>query len=297
MSEQVLLVGASGELGSRIADSFIERGIPLRAMTRSADSLRHLVAAGAEIVEADMMDPNSLDAVMNVRQVVTTANSFTGRGRNAPAKIDLIGNRNLVDAARKAGVEHYLMVSAKVPDEFRRIDYFRIKAESEAYLGNSGLRHTILRPTAFLETWGQILGDSIRDKGVAPVFGPGLQKSNYIAIDDVAQVIALLVAEIPDNDRVVEIGGPDNVTAHELIDILAKVIQRTPKRRSVPLPLLWAISRIAGLFDPVTGRKMKTAYASATAPETFDFSSVKNRFPIAWTDIQTWARRNYGAEE
>lgn len=296
MSDRVLLVGASGELGSRIANSFLKRGIPLRAMTRSAERLNHLAASGAEVVEADMMDPNSLDAVMNVRQVVTTANSFTGRGRNAPEKTDLIGNRNLVDAARKAGVDHYLMVSAKVPDEFRRIDYFRIKAESEAYLGNSELRHTILRPTAFLETWGQILGDSIRDKGIAPVFGPGLQKSNYIAIDDVAQVIALLVAEVPDSDRVIEIGGPDNVTAHELIDILAKAIQRTPKRKSVPLPLLWIISRIAGLFNPVNGRKMKTAYASAKAPETFDFSSVKNRFPIAWTSIETWATRNYGTD-
>ncbi len=295
MSDQVLLAGASGELGSRIVARFIERGIPLRAMTRRRDSLAHLAAAGVEVVEADMMDPDSLDAVMGVRQVVTTANSFMGRGQNAPARTDAIGNRNLIDAARRAKVEHFLFVSAKVPDEFRRIDYFRIKAETEAYLRASGLRHTILRPTAFLDTWGRIVGDSIRDNGVAPIFGSGQQVANYIAIDDVAAVIALLVEKMPAEDRIIEIGGPDNVTARALVAILADVLKRQPKLKAVPLPILWVISKVAGLFDPVNGRKMKTAYATAKAPEAFDFSRVKERFPIEWTPIRTWAEKTYGA--
>ena len=296
MSDQVLLAGASGELGSKIAARLIERGIPLRAMTRRRESLAHLANSGASVVEADMIKPDSLDAVMDVRQVVTTANSFLGRGSNSPAQIDARGNRNLIDAACRADVGHFLFVSARVPDEFRRIDYFRIKAETEEYLRASGLKHTILRPTAFLETWGQILGGLIRDKGIAPVFGSGTQKSNYIAIEDVAAIITLLVENVPDESRVIEIGGPDNVTARELIDILARAMKREPKLKIVPLPMLWLISRVAGLFNPVAGRKMKTGYASAKAPDTFDFARVRERFPIEWTPIKTWAEQNYGTD-
>lgn len=296
MSERVLLAGASGELGSRIAACFINRAIPLRAMTRRPESLQHLVAAGAEIVSADMMDPTSLDALMNVRQVVTTANSFEGRGLESPARIDAIGNRNLIDAARRARVEHFLFVSAKVPDEFRRIDYFRIKAETEAYLRDSGLRYTILRPTAFMETWPRILGGLIRDKGIAPVFGSGAEPANYIAIDDVAKVISMVVDKVAERDRIIEIGGPDNLNAHELIDVLATVIGRDPTRKAVPLPLLWGLSRLAGLIAPVTGRKMKTAYASAKSPEAFDHSFVKSRFPVAWTHIRDWAESFYSLD-
>lgn len=293
MSGRVLLAGASGELGSQIAARLLERGMQLRAMTRRVESLEQLKAAGAEVVEADLMDPGSLDAVMDVRQVVTTANSFMGRGPTSPERIDAIGNRNLIDAASRAGVEHFLFVSAKVPDEFRKIDYFRIKGETEAYLRASGLEYTILRPTAFLDTWGRILGDSIRDKGVAPVFGTGQDKANYIAVEDVAKIVALLVANVPDANRIIEIGGPDNVTSRELVDILANVLKRQPKIKSVPLPMLWLISRVAGVFNSAAGRKMKTAYATAKAPEIFDFESVRNQFPIDWTDINAWAEKNY----
>ena len=80
----------------------------------------------------------------------------------------------------------------------------------------------------------------------------------------------------------------------ELIDALAAATGREPKRKTVPLPMLRCMATVAGVFDGATGRKLKTAYASATAAAPFDFASVASRFPIAWTTIQTWAEQHYG---
>src|SRR3712207_595870 len=96
----------------------------------------------------------SLDAaVEGVEAVITTANSAMRGGADNPQSVDLEGNRNLIEAARDAGVEHFIFVSLLGADPHNPAPFVQAKAQSEAALRESGMEYTILAPTAFMEVW------------------------------------------------------------------------------------------------------------------------------------------------
>ena len=92
-------------------------------------------------------------AVEGVQTVITTANSSMRGGEDNSKSVDLEGNRNLIETARKAGVEHFVFVSALGADPDHPAPFMQAKAQTEAALRESGMEYTILAPTAFMEVW------------------------------------------------------------------------------------------------------------------------------------------------
>ena len=127
----ILVAGATGTLGGEIALRLLQSGEDLRVLVRqhspaeahfqqsSAEAIKTLTAAGAQPVYGDLKDRASLDlACQGVKQLITTANSAGRGGEDNPQTVDLGGNRNLIDAARQAGVEHFIFVSALIGEPF-----------------------------------------------------------------------------------------------------------------------------------------------------------------------------------
>src|SRR4029079_14064020 len=109
----VLVVGATGFLGSEIARKVADRGLPLRALVRESsdparvEALREL---GAEIVVGDLRDRASLDlACVGVSTVFSTATAIIREGEISA--VDNVGQTNLVDAARGGGAERFVYIS------------------------------------------------------------------------------------------------------------------------------------------------------------------------------------------
>ena len=105
-----------------------------------------------------------------MRVVVSAVHGFTGSGGVSPATVDRDGNRHLVDAAERAGATVILMsvvgASAESPMEL-----FRMKDAAEQYLRASGTQWTIVRSTAFLESWIDLIADTADRAGRVVVFG------------------------------------------------------------------------------------------------------------------------------
>ena len=117
MSE-IVLCGATGDLGGRIAVRLAERRIPFRALVRPHSDTAVLRAAGAELSVGDLTDPPGLArALAGARTVVTTANalgrSMSGARDVSIERVDRDGNAALVRAAEAAGVERFVFVSAQ----------------------------------------------------------------------------------------------------------------------------------------------------------------------------------------
>jgi NADH dehydrogenase len=288
----VLVAGGTGTLGRAIVRRLLDTGRPARVMTRTPDAAENLRAAGAELVRADLRDPPSLDAACaGASHVMTTANAFIGRGRESVAAVDEAGNRNLIDAARRAGVRQFVYTSARVPPEFLAIDYFAAKARIEAYLRQSGVPFTILRPTAFMETWAAMLGDGVLREGKTRLFGPGTLPINFVAVDDVAEVAVMTLDRADAVNAVVEIGGPENLTQLQVVEIFERLAGRPARRSHMPVWLMRVLPPLVRPFNPVVARQIQAGAVTATVAQPFDATAMLAAYPVAQTRLEDWARR------
>lgn len=149
---QALVIGATGQTGRRIVQKLVEKNIPVRAMVRDMAKAREILPPEAELVVGDVLNPESIERALSDRTVVLCATgaqpSFDPTG---PYQIDYQGTKNLVDAAKARGIEHFVLVSSMcVSQFFHPLNLFWLilvwKKQAEEYLQKSGLIYTIVRP-------------------------------------------------------------------------------------------------------------------------------------------------------
>jgi NADH dehydrogenase len=173
-----------------------------------------------------------VDAVVHLVAII--------RGR--PADFERVmaeGTRNVVAAAREAGVRRFVLASALGLDERTKdaVPYFAAKWEMERAVGESGLEHVIFRPSFVFGRDGGVLPTFVRLARFAPltpIVGPGTQRLQPIWIEDLAEYYALAVSEQAAANRTFELGGPDAVSWNEFWERLKRVLG--VRRPSVHVP-------------------------------------------------------------
>ena len=290
MPAVVLVVGGTGELGGAIVRRLLEAGRPTRVLTRNPERASQWRERGAQIATGDLRDLESLRRACNgATHVITTAHAFTARD----VAVDREGNRNLIDAARDARVRRFVFTSALVPDTFRAIDFFAAKFDTEDYLRGSGLPWTILRPTAFMESWGQLLGDPIVRGGTTMLFGRGDAPVNFVAIENVAEIAVMTLDDPAAVNAVIEIGGPQNLTLMQVTDLFERVAERRARRRHMPLAVMRVLSVLLRPFNPVMARQLKAAVLGASTGQPFNPGPMLARYPVRLVTLEEWARARY----
>lgn len=118
---------------------------------------------------------------------------------------------HLIDAARAVDAEVLLMsVVGAAPEH--PMELFRMKAAAERALVKSGVRHTIVRASAFLELWQELLR-----KGPRPlIFGRGNNPINFVSVATVADAVITAVIDPTLRGRTIDVTGPDHHTLNEL---------------------------------------------------------------------------------
>jgi uncharacterized protein YbjT (DUF2867 family) len=276
----VLVVGASGMLGGRVARKLLDHHVRVRALTRVPSKVAELATRGAEVVRADLLEPSSLArACAGVDQIFSTANNVLGAGASSPRRVDVAGYRNLVGAAKTAGVHRLVHTSAYgIADS--GVDFFDIKLQVDEVIRTSGIPWVFLRPSAFLDVWVGLALDQAR-KGPVMVFGKGDRKCNYVAIDDVA-TCAVKVLEHPDivNEEI-NIGGPSTLTQPELFAMIERSSGLSFRRRSIPKAVLRAGSLVLRRINEVTARFMAMgAWVASTDRSMLNWEKTAKRFGI-----------------
>ena len=255
----ILVAGGTGRLGSLVVARLVDRGLEVRVLTREAKRADHL-PAGPQIAIGDVRDRASIDRAMEgVTVVVSAVQGFAGPGHVTPAAIDRDGNANLVDAAAAVGAAVVLMsvvgASAESPMEL-----FRAKHDAEEHVRAAGIAWTIVRATAFVELWAQIMTKPI-------VFGRGNNPINFVSVDDVAAVVERAVIDDSLRGQTLEVGGPENLTFNELADLLQDVRGGERKVRHVPRWVLRTMAPIA--------RQPRAGITMDTADMTFDAATAR----------------------
>jgi uncharacterized protein YbjT (DUF2867 family) len=288
---RVLIVGATGQLGSVITRKLLAAGVPVRAFARSAARLAPLHAAGAETVAADMLNLSAMtDACRGVSQIVSTANNNMGKGATSPMKIDVSAYQNLCAAARNTGVGRLMYVSFRGVTSGETVDIFRLKWYIEDAIRRSGIPHVMLRPSAFMDIWiDRIIAPGIRKNGVATVFGDGSGLTNYIAVDDVAEYAVRIVAREDVRNENVDAGGPSDKTLNEIVSLVEKRFGGKGKRRHIPAGLMGVLPAVVRPFNETAARMISLGYYAATHRSPFPAWKVNaDRFGVTPRTVEEY---------
>lgn len=293
---RVLVVGATGLLGGEVARQLLAAGIPVRAFGRNAARLDQLASLGAESVRGDWLDEAAVErACAGVGQVFTSANSLMGRGVTSPTRVDVRAHQLLCAVAHRTGVRRLVYVSARgiAPDS--PVDYFRVKHQVEQVVRTGGLPYVLLRPSAFMEVWAsQLIGDGIRDKGVATLFGDGRRVSNFIAVADVARFAVRILQQEDIRDETVDIGGPSNASYETVAQLVERQLGVTAKRRHVPVPVMRVGMRLMRPLNEVTARMMALGYFAATTDAPYDqWRESAERFGVAPMTLEQYVAERF----
>lgn len=287
----ILIVGASGRLGRVLANNLLAQGKPVRALARTSAKVEDLKRQGAEVVVGDLRDPASLArACQGVQQVVTAAHGLVGTGNNNPHTVDDVGHRSLIDAARAAGVQHFVYLSIQGSGPTSPVELLRIKYHVEEYLRASGLSFTILRACAFMDLWAEIIGQPILERGRTTIFGHGNNPINFVAVEDVARYALLALDDPRARNRTVEVGGPENLTFKEVADLFERASGRPAQKNHVPRPLMRVMAPLMRPINPALSRQISMGVYMDTADLRFDMTETLKEFPLPLTRWEEWIK-------
>jgi uncharacterized protein YbjT (DUF2867 family) len=116
-------------------------------------------------------------------------------------------------------------------------------------------------------------------------------------VDDVAHYVLVGLYHPGARNRVIEIGGPENLSPLEVAAAFERVGGRRAKRSHVPLPVMRAMGTVLRPFAPSAARLMAVAIHLNTTDQTFDPSPTLAEFPLRLTRLEELAKRRYGAAQ
>ncbi len=237
----ILVTGGTGFVGSHLIRRMRKEGLSVRALVRKPETSRDLKDLGVEAVPGDISDRASLEkAAMGVERVI----HLVGIIQEAPGVtfkgVHVEGTKNLLEAAKKAGVRHFLYQSALGTRPGAKSKYHKTKWEAEELVRASSIPFTILRPSLIYGPGDQFtlrLAEIIRQSPVLPVIGSGRSKIQPLFIDDAVSCLVKSVTSDSFLNEIYEIGGPEQLSYEEVTRALAKAMGIS--RPAVHMPMLF----------------------------------------------------------
>jgi len=247
-AKRVFVLGATGTIGRAATRALVERGHDVVCLVRPGADMTDLQGVdlqGTELRRGQAADPESLkrDGLRGERfdAVLSCLASRTGAPDDAWA-IDFQAHLDALDAAKEAGAEQFVLLSA-ICVQKPRLAFQRAKLAFEEKLMASGLDWSIVRPTAYFKS---LSGQLERLKAGKPflLFGDGrLTACKPISDRDLGAFMADCLDDPGKRNRILPVGGPGPaITPREQGERLFALLGREPKFASVPPRMMTVIA-------------------------------------------------------
>lgn len=274
----VFIAGGTGRLGTVVVELLTKRELAIRVLTRERDRSEHLPSS-VEIVVGNVRDRSTVDATVNGAKTVISSIQGLDDPKSSPDATDRIGNQNLIDASKQAGVEHFILVSGRPATRNHPMSMARAKYAAEQYLKQSGLSWTIIRPGAYMEFWASLVGKPILETGQTRMLGPGTRPMNFVSVRDVAIAVEKAVLDPSLRGIELDMGGPENLSLNDVVAIFERVGGKKAKVNRLPLPAMRVLSVALRPINPAMARIMETGVAMYTTDMTWDATENRKRYP------------------
>ncbi|GAB2561869.1 SDR family oxidoreductase [Spirosoma areae] len=286
----ILVVGATGLVGTEICRLLADQEKPFRALVRhdsNPEKVAHLQSLGATIAVGDLKDPASLAlACAGANTVLSTATCISSvRDGDSIETVDHQGQLNLVEAAKQAGVNRFVFISfAHNPaNTFPLSD---AKQAVETALANSGMTWSSLQASYFMEMWlSPALGFNYPQQK-ARIYGEGTNPITWISFKDVAQLaVAALNNGFADN-RASAIGGPKPLSPSAVLTVFEETFGTAFTVENVPKGALQAQKAAATNPFEATFAGLMIQYADG---DTIDMTDILEQTGLRLTAVEEYA--------
>ena len=243
-----------------LVDRLVATGRPVRCLVRDPRRLGH-ARVRVQIALGDLSDPPSFrNALRGVKTVVHLAASGRDQPRGSIEELNGVATWRLVQAAERAGVEHFVFFSALAASVHDRTRFLRAKALAERAVQESSLRHTVFAPSLVFTPGDRHLTliERLALLPVVPIPGRGRAVFQPIWADDVADCVIAALGRNGNGSERYELAGPDTLTHTAVADLALRAAGRS--RPLVPVPE--ALTR--------AGLRTLEALMKSKAPVTWD---------------------------
>lgn len=263
MTNTILVLGATGNVGSQVVKQLADAGANVRAAVRSLSKAEALKGDGVSLTEFDTDKPETVEAAFQGVDKVFLLTPLV------PNMVAL--SANLVEAAKKAGVKHIVKSSGMGAEVEPGITLTRWHRQTEKAIEASGIAFTFVRPNGFMQNYANFSGKTIKtqDAFYLPV-GDG--KVSYIDARDIASVAVVALTQDGHEGKAYEITGPEAISNEEIAEIISQVVGRKINYVDVPEDAARQEMKQSGMPEVLVEATMelygiyKAGYASEVTP-------------------------------
>jgi NADH dehydrogenase len=253
----ILVTGGTGFVGPRVVHALRAEERKVRVLARRPERQEQLLAWGCELVRGDMTDSDSLRrAVGGCEAVLHLVALPPFADPSAIRRVMERGTRDLVAAAQEAGVRRFVLMSALgVNEETKDVSaYNHAKWDEEQAVQESGVEHTIFRPSFIFGRDGGLLQRLLRVTRWSPVTPvPSPRRLQPIWVDDVAMFFARALEIGSNGNGTWEIAGPDQVSWGELNERIKRALGKRRFTFQLPGGFVRAAAGGARILPPLRG--------------------------------------------
>jgi len=264
---KVFLTGASGFVGKGMVARLQASGYHTVCLTRPGSAGRHDLEKNSPLIteaSGDLLDPHSLAQAMEgcdaIIHLVGIIREQSGKGVTFQ-RIHVEGTRNVLEAAKKAGVSRFIHMSALGSRENATSAYHRSKYEAEQLVQASGIPYVIFRPSVIFgpgDEFVNMLADLVR-LPVTPVIGNGSYPLQPVARETVADVFVQALTLPASTNQIYETGGPAPLTYGQILDAIGEAIgKKSVRKLHIPLGLMKPVVNLMEGFSffPITNTQL-----------------------------------------
>ena len=290
MLELILTYGAGGAQGAPVAHGLLEKGYQVRALVKHLEKNAGLANAGAEVVQGDLGDLESLRRATRGVSKVFLMLPFSGGGN------PLEYAQNALTAAQEAGVELLVLnTSGQTPEQPTGMPMMDYRIHLERMVRDSGVPSIILRPFAYMENLlGPWVLPRLQAENVVAYPVSTNRPISWIAAQDLGK-FAVAALERPElAGRAFDLGGPEALTGERIAQSFSSALGRDIRYVAISPEEFGAI--MGRMMGPETEAGVIAAYrASEAAPigaMVVDSSAALEKLPIVQTSLEQWVQQH-----
>jgi uncharacterized protein YbjT (DUF2867 family) len=285
----ILVVGATGLLGTRVCERLRAEGRIVRALVRTTsnpEKVNALRSLGCELAIGDLKDPPQIQAAcQGISALISTASStLSCQAGDSIESVDLQGQLTLVNVARNAGVGRFVYVSFR---DDPNVQYPLTQAKRSVEHAIADLDFTSIQASYFMEVWLSPAVGFDYIHGKARIYGSGLKPLSWVSYRDVAEFCIAPVLRSVAGRSVLQVGGPETLTPLEVVKIFEEESGRRFEVETI------SEAKLREQFDSANGPLEKSfaglmlQYAHGDA---IAMQGLLESIPVRLTSVREYAR-------
>ena len=285
---KVFLTGATGFVGGNMLRRLLAEGHSVRALVRDpqkAGKAENAETAKVELIPGDVVESTGLDkGLQGCDAVIHLVGIIVEKGSNTFEQVHHLGTRNLVEAAKRAGIKRFVQMSALGVRANGVAPYQTTKWKGEEEVRRSGIPFCILRPSLIFGEGDGFVTQMMKTMRSAPLFRPvpgsGNPKFRPIFIDDVTACFARALTAEAATNQTIDLGGADELTLNEVLTEIARCAGVRKPAVHIPLSLMFAGAAVMQTLlknPPVTVDQLRMLREGSTC----DIGPMKRIFGVS----------------